>query len=77
MITVKEIMQNEDTNSFCGIAYFILSCHEINNLEKEAVLNSFSLLSQQLIEACIYNDLESLSTFYQVIIFGLFGEACI
>ena len=57
----------EDVYSFGAIVYFILSGHEINNSEKETVLQSFTLNAQQLIEKCFCNDIKRRPTFEMIL----------
>ena len=62
----NEIKENDDIYSFGEIIYFILSGREINDSEKESVIESFPLLAQQLIKTCFYNDLECRPTFEMI-----------
>ena len=49
--------------SFGVIAYFILSGGEIPEVKNETSLKEFPLLTQQLIGACWFDDIESRPTF--------------
>ena len=62
----NEAKENDDIYSFGKIVYFILSGREINDSEKETIVKSFTLLAQQLIEACFYNDIECRPTFEMI-----------
>ena len=43
-----------------------MSGFEINESEKETVLETFPLLARQLIEACFYDDIERRPTFEMI-----------